>query len=173
VHDIRLYVPELFNEKGTLLYIGARKDAHSWLDELYQAEQKITILEIWPQNIDFLINDHRIQKIIKGDVRKIKEISKRNKYDYVFWWHGPEHINKEELSKTIMQLEEITNKTIAMASSWGIYIQGPHKGNPYEEHLSHLSIEDFSLLGYNTATDGLQNEPGSEIVAWKRIGEIP
>lgn len=165
MHDIRPFLPELFSEPGTLLYIGARVDAHSWLEELIQSGNDVAILEVWEPNLDKLKDHFNVEWMILGDVRNVF----LDRFDYIFWWHGPEHLAQDEILSTLQNLESKTNKIIALASPWGWYPQGTHEGNPYEEHKSTLYPQFFELLGYQVKTDGVADKAGSEIVAWKKL----
>lgn len=168
MHDIRPFIPQLFNNPGMLLYIGARPDAHSWLDELIEAGHTVSILEVWEPNV---IEMHGLYDIpiTLGSVLEIDEIY-INPFDYIFWWHGPEHLNIDEIPAILPVLEERTRRLIALACPYGLYPQGAHEGNPYEEHKTTLYPEFFAQRGYEVKTDGLPDEPGSEIVAWKERG---
>ncbi len=168
MHDIKPFLPELFTEPGSLLYIGARIDAHSWLEELYKAGNQITVLEIWQPNLDKLMNDWRIRNLVHGNVTDIKDLFVGS-FDYIFWWHGPEHLAQNDILSALQNLESKTNKLIALACPWGWYPQGEHEGNPYEKHLSTLYPKFFEMLGYEIKTDGVANQAGSEVVAWKRL----
>ena len=170
MHDIRPFLSQLFSNPGTLLYIGARSDAHSWLDELAISGNLISVLEIWPANIIGLIGHPAIVDLVQGDVRFASEIFNEAKFDYVFYWHGPEHLAIDEIEPTLQMLEGMTGKLIALACSFGVYPQGEHLGNKYEAHQSTLYPEFFVSLGYEVETDGKPDEAGSEIVAWKVIG---
>ncbi len=167
MHDIRPYLPALFTQPGSLLYIGARPDAHSWLPELFLSGHNITVLEVWEENLEGLRTDPRISNLILGDVRHLSIYST---YDYIFWWHGPEHLSYDEIQPTLQKLEARARKLVALACPWGLYPQGAHKGNPYEIHLTSLYPEIFEEWGYEVRTDGKQDEAGSEIVAWKWVG---
>lgn len=172
MHDIRPFLPELFGEPGTLLYIGARSDAHSWLIELYESGNKIIILEVWENNINELrefIRDFDEIWITQGDVRSIGMPAGLERFDYIFWWHGPEHLSQDEILTTLTNLESKANKMIALACPYGWYPQGAHDGNPYERHQSTLYPQFFEMLGYQTKTDGEKDQAESEIVAWKKI----
>lgn len=168
MHDIRPFIPELFLMPGTLLYIGAREDAHSWLDELHKAGHSITVLEVWQPNLEKLATDERITNLVLGDVREAYNIFAGN-FDYVFWWHGPEHLKEAEIYQALVDLESKTNRLIALACPYGIYYQGAHEGNPYVTHQSTLYPMFFRGLGYSVKTDGEQDIAGSEIVAWKKL----
>jgi hypothetical protein len=168
MHNIKPFLPELFTEPGSLLYIGARIDAHSWLEELYKAGNQITVLEVWQDNLDKLMNDWRIENLVLGDARNIVDLFVGN-FNYIFWWHGPEHLEQNDILSTLQNLESKTNKLIALASPWGWYPQGEYKGNPYEKHQSTLYPKFFELLGYKVETDGVADKAGSQVVAWKKL----
>lgn len=168
MHDIRPYLPQLFNEPGSLLYVGARPDAHSWLPQLHEAGHIITVLEVWPENVKGLIEDTRIKVLIQGDIRQVDDLF-GNAFDYIFWWHGPEHLSYDEIQPTLTKLESLTTKLVTVACPFGYYSQGPHKGNPYETHLTTLYPVNFEEWGYEVRTDGVKDVAGSEIVAWKVI----
>lgn len=166
MHDIQPFLPQLFSQPGSLLYVGARPDAHSWLPQLYEAGNRITVLEIWPLNIQGLREDVRIGELIEGDVRDIDKLV-LGSFDYVMWWHGPEHLPLDEIQPTLDKLWLRTRKFLAVACPWGFYPQGVHQGNPYEEHRTTLYPAVFEEWGYEVRTDGKEDEAGSEIVAWK------
>lgn len=170
MHDIRPFIPQLFDSPGSLLYVGARADAHSWLDELIEAGNKVTIMEVWQPNLDGLMNDDRLGNLVQDNVRNAVTTFV-GPFDYIFWWHGPEHLNAAEIEPTLEGLESLCDKLIALACPFGTYPQGAHKGNPYETHLTTLYPAYFQTLGYNTRVDGEADKPGSEIVAWKVIND--
>lgn len=171
MHDIRPFLPQLFSNPGTLLYIGARSDAHSWLDELSLSDNLISVLEIWPENVIGLIGHPAIVDLVQGDVRFASEIFNEAKFDYIFYWHGPEHLKLNDIEPTLAMLEGMCNRLIALACPYGVYLQGEHLGNEYETHQSTLYPEYFLSLGYEVKTDGKPDEMGSEIVAWKALSD--
>lgn len=164
---LRFLLPELFTEPGGLLYIGASRNRQQCLSELIEAGNQIMILEIWPDNAKFL--REKGFSVVEGDVRKVPFSS--TSFDYVFWWHGPEHIKKAELGNTVHDLERLSRRVVLMACPWGRNRQGEFDGNPFERHLSSLYDRDFRKLGCETAHLGAKNHPPhSAIIAWKRIG---
>jgi hypothetical protein len=173
MHDIQPYLPELFDQPGTLLYIGARPDACAWLTELAEAGHQITLLEVWPENARRFAGDSRIVSILTEDMRNLFSrdffTPEQPEVDYTFWWHGPEHILPSQIESALIALEAITKRLIALACPWGLYDQGEHEGNPHEKHLATIYPHFFEWLGYETATDGKPDEARSEIVAWKRV----
>lgn len=173
IHPYRLrllqtHIPYLF-QAGSLLNVGANQVRFELLPELYQAGRKITLLEVWPENIKRWAADPRLVETIEGDVREL-DILRLGTYDVALWWHGPEHIEWEELAATLAKLEAAAEKLVVLGCPWGIYPQEPFMGNPFDAHRASLYPEDFAALGYRTATLGEMDEQGS-LVAWKCVGE--
>lgn len=169
MHDIRPVIPQLFTQPGALLYIGARPDAHSWLVELSQAGHQITVGEIWPENI---VGLHEAGYVERGIIKDLIQLDARQvdqTYDYIFWWHGPEHVAEAEVGLALRNLETHCRRLVALACPYGLYPQGAHQGNPYETHRCSLYPEFFEQWGYAVKTDGSPDQAGSEIVAWKEI----
>lgn len=163
MHDIRPFIKLPFEEPGDLLYIGYRPDACSWLQELWRAGNSITVLEVWPPNVG---DDDRVARFVVGDVRDVNKIFIGSRFDYIFWWHGPEHVDKWEFVPTLNALRARTDRLLAVAAPWGKYEQGSHEGNPFEEHRWSVYESDFNREGLSVAVDGTMDEPGSEIVGW-------
>ena len=167
MHDIRPWLPEPFILPGTLLYIGYRRDACSWLQELYDAGNEISILEIHPPNVtNALGKDDRVARFWCGDVRQVDQIPE--KWDYVWYWHGPEHIEKDEFPGVLERIKGKARKLVAVAAPWGVYEQFPWEGNVHETHLWSVYQEDLEAVGMEWVTDGEMDQPGSEIVGWLR-----
>lgn len=157
-------IPDLFQYK-TILYIGARDDRFDYGVEFANANYEITVIEA------FLLNAYQLQKIpwiydvIEQDIRKF-ESSK--KYDIVFWWHGPEHIEESELPYILSKLENITNIATVLGCPWGDFAQGPLYNNPFEIHRSSLDYPIFEKLGYTVECLVGKNIHGSNITSVKR-----
>lgn len=163
MHDIRGFIPEPFEQPGTLLYIGYREDACAWLQELADAGNEITVLEIWPHNVTSNLDDERVSRFVVGDARQVADSpALEPRYDYVFWWHGPEHVQRGEWAGLKVALAGKARKLLAVAAPWGNYPQGHHQGNPHEVHQ--WSVYEGDLDGMEIKTDGTVDQPGSEIV---------
>ncbi|MDT9196034.1 MULTISPECIES: hypothetical protein [unclassified Limnospira] len=166
---LRLY-PQLFspsNRGKTLLYVGARTDRFDYGKELREAGYKITILEIFDKNVDFLRNISWLEEVILGDVRTWKS---HQTYDVVFWWHGPEHIDKKELKPTLSKLEDLAREAVILGCPWGDYPQGHSYGNEHEEHVSAYDGNDFADLGYQVECLLKKDVRGSNITSVKLLG---
>lgn len=169
--QLRRCVPDIF-KPGSCLYIGASRDkfAHG-ATEMLRAGRKIAILEIWEPNIDYYRRRKEIANVILGDVRHIADM-KLPHFDVAFWWHGPEHIKREELAKTLAGIEAISN-LVVLGCPFGYTEQRDEemRGNPHQIHLSGFLPKDFAALGYRVDTFGQEGGWNtSNILAWKRRG---
>ena len=165
--------PDLFTDKyKSVLYIGAiPPEANNqynnpcagmtYLDEFKQAGYEITIVEAHLINSELLANhyDFEIYHCCIEDFKFIKD------YDVIFWWHGPEHVQKNKLPGILQKLE-LHCKCIILGCPWGRYKLGAVNQNPYQEHKSF--IYPNMLPGYKTDCIGTVNVPGSNLTAIKK-----
>lgn len=171
IESLKRLAPDLFtiNHKS-VLYIGARDGGFEYGINFRSAGIKITVFEIFEENINYLKQIPWLTEVIHGDVRTIKL---ENKYDIIFWWHGPEHIYEQDLPSVVNKLESYCNNLIIMGCPWGRYEQSsnPYGSyyNPYEIHVSHLNYPIFESMGYTVECLGRKNVQGSNITSIKRI----
>ena len=165
VLSVQRNIPELFSGVyKTVLYIGARTDRFDFSEQFTGSGYTIDVLEVWDENVTYLKTLKQINDIIHCDVRNC-EHSVRKRYDVVFWWHGPEHIHKNELKDTLVKLENIAQKLVILGCPFGYRPQVALGGNPYEVHKASLYPRDFHQLGYNTETIiGYRNDPVSRVL---------
>jgi len=167
------FIPDLFSHK-TVLYIGACETRHLHLEKFFSSGYSIDVLEAWYDNCQWLQKFNKeknwIRKIIWNDVRELetKEVLDRN-YSVIFWYHGPEHVYKEQLKNVLKRLEYYSTKLVVLGCPYGEFPQGAERGNPYEEHLASLLPEDFDNLEYNVVTIGYKDDPWGYIIAWKKL----
>lgn len=169
--SLKRLAPDLFTDKHkTVLYIGARNGGFEYGRDFRFAGIKISILEAFEKNVNFLKEIPWLIEVIHGDVRTIKL---ENKYDIIFWWHGPEHVLAQDLPPTVAKLESACNHIVVMGCPWGKYEQSsnPYGSyiNPYEVHVSHFDYSIFEIMGYTVECLGTKDVPGSNITAIKRI----
>lgn len=158
--------PDIFNFKS-VLYIGAKDSRSDFLEEFQKSGCEITILEIFKPNVEYLKGIPWIHEVIEGDVCKFFT---DKKYDVIFWWHGPEHIKKEDINLTIKKLEFLSNNLIVLGCPWGNVPQlKTSDENPFEEHVSFFETGEFEKMGYETDYSGKKDTMGSNIVSIKRI----
>jgi len=168
--QLKRHVPEMFNAPGRLLYIGANERRHHYCPELFAAGNELTVLEAWEQNIAGLKRKEMFHNVVLGDARCVDTIQLgRRMFDYVVFWHGPEHLAVDELEGTVTKIERVTQKIVVLASPWGLYPQDAVGGNEFEIHQASLYPDDYKNLGYNVKTLGSPNVVDSHILAWKRL----
>lgn len=159
-------VPDIFRHKS-VLYIGARPDRTDFLQNFINAEYEISILEIYKPNVEYFKNDSVFTEVIEGDVKDFKT---DKKYDVIFWWHGPEHIEGDKLEDTLKKLESITEYDLVLGCPWGKVMQdNDHNDNPNEKHINFIKTGYFEKMGYKTNYSGLEDNMGSNIIAFKYL----
>lgn len=158
-------VPDVFDYE-TLLYIGASASRAELLSEFEVAGYKIIILEAWKANVSALAE--KGLNVVHGDVRQIDKHIK-TKFDIVFWWHGPEHVNVFEAGYVLGRLQSHAKHLVVASSPWGKYPQGAIDGNPYERHLCELYIDDYISMGWKVDAIGEEDVKGSNLMGWRRI----
>lgn len=159
-------LPELLNGAGkTALYVGASIWRAFLLDDLVGWGWKTTVLEVWPTNADHIRHTYNIP-VIQGEV----VTSPLNQtFDLALWWHGPEHVTKENLPRALQNLETHCN-LVVLGCPENDAAQGPLYDNPFENHLWNVSQDDLRQLGYNVRSDPRPGNPNN-IIAWKRANK--
>ena len=160
--QIKRNIPSfLTQEFKDLLYIGVGKYRFQFESYLNNLNYNITLLEAYSSNLKKYIGKY---VVINADITKFET---GDKWDVVMWWHGPEHISKEELKPTLEKLERIAKKLVILGCPWGKYLQGTIGGNPYEVHKAYLYPKDLLKLGYLIETIGRLDRVGSNMLAWR------
>ena len=173
-HDLRVkqikeLVPGLLRP-GTrsCLYVGATPWRFQLGAELHAAGYELTLLEVDKDNAYYYEGHPWLSGgVIHGDVRYALPVD--STWDTIVWWHGPEHISREDLPSVLHQLEAVATRLVVLAAPWGENAQPMVEGNAHQEHKAHLQPEDFEGLGYKTATCGTQGDLSTwpHILAWK------
>jgi len=166
-------VPEIFdgNRIKSVLYVGANKIRQCHLPDFIKAGIVVTILEPFCDNAIAL--QSMGHDVILGDVRACSVMFAPNQFDAAFWWHGPEHIPKIQLAKTLQGVEYATRLLVVLGAPWGESKQDTVYGNIYEKHVASSEPEDFAVEGYNTETIGerVAKPMQNNILAWKWVAE--
>jgi len=149
----------------TVLYVGIRPNRADHLS-LFNGKQ-IYALEIWERNIRIMIENNcwPVCKYFSGD---IVNWNTDMKFDLVFWWHGPEHVEKNKLNEAVANCEKLATQMVVMGCPWGDYLSHEFSKNPHERHVSELEPEFFDQLGYYVEAQGKRG-PGSNLMAIKYL----
>lgn len=159
---------KLFGNKiNSFLNIGFR----NWLDPRTQWWIKICkannidwkIVEIFQQNvIDSIANGCNPNKIILGNIRNIDVLSEA---ECIFFWHGSEHIEKDEFIQLSPKLEA-KYAILVFGTPFGEQPQDEIYGNEHEKHLLAWNYDDWKILSY-TVEFVFDNELYPHITAFK------
>ena len=166
LRQLQTLVPELFGP-GSLLYVGASIRRAQFMPELIAAGRQVTILEAYEPNAAHYRQKFGQDRVIHGDIRDLCKLT-AERYSVIFWWHGPEHVTREDLPAILATIESRAD-LVVLGCPWGAYPQKDVGRNRYEKHLSELIPEDFWGWGYETSQLGKLNVPNSSnIVPVKR-----
>lgn len=163
--QIKRNIPSFFTYKlKDLLYIGVTKTNFQFQEQLNKLKYEITLLEAHPPNLELYLDKY---VCICADITEFEDLVLQ--WDVIMWWHGPEHISKEELAPTLEKLELMAKKLVILGCPWGIYLQGISNNNKYQIHKNHIYPKDLLKLGYSVETIGNKDKPGSNLLAWKML----
>lgn len=161
-------------EVKSMLYVGWRHDCKPWWHDHMARQLGVTlgVLEIFQKNIsdlEHLVWEGRydVKSIIWGDARKPEESIVEGFWDLIFWDHGPEHVDHDDLCTTTPKLLKHAGKMLLYCCPWGNWPQGEEDGNVHEVHRNSVTSEQLSNLGMTVKTfaePGQQNE--GELVGW-------
>jgi len=147
-----------------MLYVGGhlRYGRNLQMSAYFRAAgYTIDVIEVFPDNIVQLMNIKWIGRLIEGDVRLFLPYFT---YDLVVFWHGPEHLPKEEVPTLLDKMKTYANAVI-FATPNGNYTQEEVYGNPYEKHESTWYVEDFVKLDMAASAIGNPDEENGNIIA--------
>jgi len=151
------YVPDLFKYKS-VLYIGIERYRMVFIKNFLQHNYKIDLLEIWKPHVDYyrFINSQAkfFNKIVCGDVSKVEEYDLAEKYDVVFWFHGPEHVEFDVATSTINLLKKKTGKVFVCVCPFGVSHSPARGGNKFNLHRSALYPDYFLDLDMESRCEG-------------------
>lgn len=152
------------HKKGcSVLQIGARNKG-SWhkIQKIF-TEVNINqhdILEVWDANVKHL----RSSKDTGGEVFHCNVLdmhsnnqTKNKTWDWIIWWHGPEHVKKEEFRELLPKISKMYNVGFIVGCPFGTHEQGSMYGNNFEAHISHWKDTELEKMGFTVYTYGSIN----------------
>lgn len=150
--------PWLTEGKGrTLLYVGAMPERQDFLAELIGWGWVVDILEVWEPYHEYLRALHGVRAVYGGNILDCQELPGR--YQVVFWWHGPEHMEKDKVPQALQNAEAIAEEAVILGMPFGKTDSGVTEGNTYNQHVSAWQGPDIGDLGYTwlVTTEGYRN----------------
>lgn len=138
---------------------------HWWIKICDQNNIDWKIIEVFHYNvIDALNKGCPSNKIILQDINNVSELPNS---DCLMFWHGPEHIEKSKFLDTLNKLES-KYKVLIFGMPLGHEPQGVCYNNPFEEHVSSWTSEEWKTLGYNVE-EVYDHQPYPHITCFKII----
>ena len=163
--QLKRCIPDIF-KAGSLLYVGGHFRYGRDLQMTRFFRCPIDIVEVWPENVKQLKEAKHIRKVFQSDIR---DFMPPLSYEVTMFWHGPEHLEKDELVPLILKMAQYTTKYIVFATPFGVYEQGAEYNNPYEEHKTHWTLEDFQEMGFECDAIGVKDAKQGNIIAWVKL----
>jgi len=125
------------------------------------------------KNIDVAKTQEATQKYnINYICTRIEDYLKASdkKYDCIIWWHGPEHLPKQESLGVITSLEEHCSGIVIMGCPCG----EDHYDAGYDKHYWVITDKDFRDLGYQTLVFNRldRGNPVPAVSAFKKINNV-
>lgn len=81
-------------------------------------------------------------------VQDVREFTPPNPYDVITALDFIEHLEKEDGLRLLSRLEELANKRVVLVTPNGFVPQAAQPDNPFQEHKSGWTTEDFKARGY-------------------------
>lgn len=155
---------------NTLLNVGLSQSivdaGPGWVNwftkEMKYPFEKLIILELNKDNVIYFKNKfvgNSSVEVIHGDVRTAS--NHIQSVDSVFWFHGPEHIKREELKVAFDQLNFITKNSMLWVCPWGNYYKLNIGDYEEDHHWYYPENEDFTSLGFDVFNDGDTKHKGN------------
>tara|TARA_R100001509_G_C4854625_1_gene211261 strand:- start:22 stop:597 length:576 start_codon:yes stop_codon:yes gene_type:complete len=121
------------------------------------------IVEVYKPNVDNAISEGCPQSNIIN--LNIKHVSDLPDADCLMFWHGPEHMEKDEFLQILPLLED-KYRMLLFGMPLGPEPQGEAYGNPFEKHVSSWQEYEWRELGYEVRVV-YKNRSWPHITAWK------
>lgn len=149
--------------RKTILSVGSRPSSRDYiLTWFIEQGFNATILEIFKPYVDELRS--KGFNVIEGDVRTIE----LKEYDYIVWWHGPEHISLLEGIEVTKKLKTKAKEALIYCVPWGEMASPAVDGNSANIHSSSYEPMDFLGLGMKEFHWGMTGVPNAVIIGyWK------
>lgn len=166
---------------NSMLYVGWRHDTRPWWYTDFAKSlnaRYVSVLEAFGPNVADLKREVDAGKydvvVHQGDIRKFDELFPNGReekfFDLIFWDHGPEHVNLDELRQVTDVLAQHAGKIVLYAAPWGSWPQGADGGNQLEIHQVDLMPEHLESLGMVVKSYGGPGQGNvGELISWKLV----
>ena len=118
---------------------------HWWIKVCENNNIDWSIVEVYKPNVDDAISKGCPKDNIYN--LNIEDVDSLPDADLLMFWHGPEHLLKDNFLKVLGKLEKKYGFLI-FGMPLGEEPQGAAYGNPFEKHISSWSTLEWEELGY-------------------------
>ena len=141
--EIKRKIDNLFEKCESILIVGWRQSSDGvFVKHVLNKGKKLTIVEIFPENLNNMPPE------VTGICADIRDFKVESKFDMFLFQHGPEHVEKIDVSKFLDSYGHMF-KVLILESPNGFQPQSAMYGNPHEEHISGWIPEDYERLGFD------------------------
>jgi 2-polyprenyl-3-methyl-5-hydroxy-6-metoxy-1,4-benzoquinol methylase len=135
-------------EVTSVLDVGCGRGIVGALTRIYRDPPKLVGLDFYDPYITFCRNLGIYSKIVKHNLQVFPYPFYRDEFDIVIGLEVIEHLPKPLSSMMLCELERIARRVII--STPNVFFKQPlHDGNPFQNHLSRWSVQDFKARGYS------------------------
>ena len=132
----------------SILDIGCGRGIVGAIVKIYRDPPKLVGLDIYDPYISFCRNLGIYSAIVKHNLQAFPYPFQRNEFDVVIGLEVIEHLPKSLTSRMLCELERIAPRVIISTPNF-FFKQPLYDDDPFQNHLSRLSIQDFKVRGYN------------------------
>jgi hypothetical protein len=121
------------------------------------------IIEVFEHNVqDAIQKGCDENKIILENIANVDDLPES---DCLMFWHGPEHLDKTIFLEILPKLEK-KYKILIFGMPLGEEPQGVCYGNPFEEHISSWTTNEWKEMGYEVM-EVFDSQPYPHITTYK------
>lgn len=118
---------------------------HWWIKICDANQIDWSIVEVFENNVkDTIAKGCPESKIHNKSISDVEDLPDA---DALMFWHGPEHLLKEDFLNILPDLEK-KYKVLIFGMPLGEEPQGQAYGNPHEEHISAWDTAEWEGMGY-------------------------
>lgn len=177
------WIRDSIGNPSSMLYIGWTGGSHPWWHRKFCPDlgvSRVGVLEIYTPNFNQLaaeakgglFSEVKEYELIHGDAREIDKFVQKDRFDIVFWDHGPEHVSWEELQEASKRIFDIAGRMVIYCCPWGKWPQDALGGNESEIHRFDVLPDHFSKLGMKVdMTGGCNQEKEGELIGYRFVKE--
>lgn len=109
---------------------------------------------------------------LRADIRDWAPEQKDQRFDAVFWHHGPEHVMRDDFRALLPHLQRIAKHVLYVGLPHGLWVQEDLRNNGYDAHVSHWLPDEIEALGFDVHAFGQPHCKTPMFGVWKRTSWV-